>query len=241
MKRIIGVLALAVAAMSLVVSSESIRETSANDKSSRKSEAQERSPQVERKLSARITAAQAKHIVAYYFKEQDKLIVYNQKALATGMKQGVYHLTWKPGATRAMLSMPVSNLAANGRYITAIKQVPVGVAYMASSRVLEGTEPKVGDTMTVNYAKKYDHAGYEQDCDAPLHFSPRAPKNSKAIKRVHMGYTYLDDDGDQSGQETYTAVDRVNFYGLKDCSAGYLGFQYNGYAWVLSSQAWPNP
>jgi hypothetical protein len=48
-----------------------------------------------------ITAAQAKHIVAYYRNQQRKLFVYNSEALASGIQRGVYKPAGSLGGNRA--------------------------------------------------------------------------------------------------------------------------------------------
>jgi hypothetical protein len=188
----------------------------------------------------RITRAEAKHIVAYYFKAQNKLVVYNQRSLALGIERGVYHLVWKPGAEVATLTISEPR-SGGGRANLLPTRVTAGVQYLAGSGVLEGTQPKLGDTRMVEFAKKIDIAEQIEPCTAdPTKFFKGVPPNTKGTKYVLRGHTYLSKDGDESGQETFTITSRYYNYGLKDCSRGRLADLDVFGAFVLSVQAWPN-
>lgn len=192
--------------------------------------------QREQQRPTKITEAQAKHIVAYYFKAQNKLVVYNQKSLAAGIKKGLYRLTWKPGASRATLSVPVSRLAASGKHIIVPVRYTAAVEYGESPGRLVGWTTNVGETKLVENQELKNVTGKKGPCNPG-----EGKKNSKAWRFVTRTYTYLDGDGDQSGQETYMEYGEYYLYAVKDCSKGYLGSEDPSSTWMLSWQPWPLP
>jgi hypothetical protein len=188
----------------------------------------------------RITAAEAKHIVAYYFKAQNRLVVYDQKGLAAMIEKRQCPFVWRPGERTAQVTVLVSTQGARGQGTFLNKaRFTAGVTYAADRGTLEGTEPKIGDTLAVDYSMKGDVAEHIGKCAE----GGLTIKGSKGLKDVSRGYSYLTGDGDQSGTETFTEVLRLYAYGLKDCSRGYLGAGEvgGGSQFVLSAQAWPNP
>ena len=183
-----------------------------------------------------MTAADARHVVAYYFREENKLHVYNRQALANGLKRGKYKLRWSPGARQATLTIPQIQSEANGRGEMRMVHVTVDVVY-GDSPVGEDVQPKVGDVAFVENRKLYTRNESKGDCEAW-----ETPKEgAKANRQVGRSYTYLMDDGDQSGEESWQEINRSYRYAVKDCSRGYVGYISNGWWWVLSFQAWPNP
>jgi len=186
---------------------------------------------------ATITAADVKHMGAYYQADQHRLLVFDQKSLANGIEKGVYELVWKPGALQAILSIPEIRVdATSGKETIVSVWVPARVVYGVPPGGIVGTEPKPGDTQFVEYMKKIERPEVIGDC-----FSSGGPKDSKAHRGVLRQYTKLEGDGDQSGTQTYTAVTRWYYYAITDCSRGYLGSEDIVYDFVLSTRAWPNP
>jgi hypothetical protein len=188
----------------------------------------------------RITAAEAKHIVAYYFKAQNRLVVYDEKMLAAMIEKRQCPFVWRAGERTAQVTVLVSTQGAR-RQDTFLNKArfTAGVTYAADRGTLEGTEPKIGDTLAIDNAMKVDVAERIGKCVE----GGSSINGSKGLKDVARGYTYLAGDGDQSGTETFTEVLRIYEYGLKDCSRGYLGAGEvgGGSKFVLSAQAWPNP
>jgi len=196
---------------------------------------------------ARITAAEAKHIVAYYFKAQNKLVVYNQKSLAAGIQKGVYQLAWRPGAKQAALSVQVTQRAASGKEMTVSVRVTTNVVYNETPGGPVNPEPqglvnaliKLGDTKLVEYQKLHTNSEIIGQCANPP--QPEAPKNSRVGRYVQPEFTYLEGNGEVSGTQTYMVIGRYYWYAIAACTKGYLGSTDWARNWVLSIGPWPNP
>mgnify|MGYP001324599738 CR=1 FL=1 len=186
-------------------------------------------PAVRLRLPVRITVAEAKHIVAYYQKAESTLHIFNPKSLARGIAKGAYRLKWKPGASKATLTLAEIRTGAKGRERTTPTRVVADVVYAESPGGLVGIDAKLGDTRLVENTKKHDVAEEIMSC---------SPVGRRGVRR---SYTYLGGNGDQSGAETVIVDWRIYNYDVTDCSRGYSGYDDQGSTWALSWQAWPNP
>jgi hypothetical protein len=91
--------------------------------------------------------------------------------------------------------------------------------------------------MQVDNAEKVEIPQGVGSCGKNSNEYPKA----KGQKTVNQGYNFLSGDGTESGQETFTVVQRYYYYGARDCSANYLGSSDRASEYVLSTLGWPNP
>jgi hypothetical protein len=169
------------------------------------------------------TAEELSHIVAYYVAATHTLHIRNAEHFDLGIRSGKFLATWTKGASKATVR-GIDGSAINADVINddLTKDTP--------------PIPKVGDTRYVENEEIVSQAQQIEDCKDFFSAAKRL-----GYRGVIRHYTHLDNTGKETGTETFTVIQRVYYYNVIDCSAGFSFSDDEGSAWTLTVSAWPNP